>query len=96
MSDDDHRPRGDPFGDMRHTIDRLESRIDMGDQITKAEITRLREDVQEIEERFDLYVTIARYSPVEKLVYGLVGLVLTMSFVALMSTVLASTGPVTP
>lgn len=91
MSDDTERERrSDPFGDMRRTIDRLESRIDMGDQITKNEIARLRDDVQEIEDRFDLYVTIARYSPVEKLVYGLVGLILTMAVVALMSVVFTS------
>lgn len=92
MDQDNKKAASDPFGDMRENITKLESRIDMHDQLNKINIDNLRKDVDEIEDRFDLYVTLTRYSPVEKLVYGMVGLILTLALVALMSTVLVN-GP---
>lgn len=100
MSDSSNQHRNDDLARLSARMQRIEDRLGDKDEIADLKLSsvhdkidKLREDMQEIEERFDLYVTVARYSPVEKLVYGMVGLVLALAVTALMSTVINSSPP---
>ena len=77
----------DPLTDLARRIDRLESKVDLADQSIRSDIAGMRADVQRLREDLSGFVPLIRYMPVEKVVYGLVGLVLIAVTTAVVSLV---------
>jgi hypothetical protein len=71
----------DPLNDLERRVDALSARIDLSDQAVKSCIDGIREDIKELRESHSTFVTIARFTPLERLfwasitalVVGLVG-----------------------
>jgi len=63
----------DPIRDLERRLDRLEAKVDLSDQAIKSEIDGMRDDVTRIG---TAYTPLLRFAPVEKIVYGLVAIVL--------------------
>lgn len=66
-----------------------ENSLDTKIEVALEQLTRVREDIKSLENKIDNnYVTKTEFEPVQKLVYGLVGLVLTTVFGALVLLVI--------
>jgi hypothetical protein len=66
----------DPIRDLERRLDRLESKVDLADQSIRGDIRAMRSDIERIKADTLGFVPLIRYMPVERVVYGLVGLVL--------------------
>lgn len=70
----------DALRDIELRLERLSARLDLTDQGVRSEIQGIRSDLKRLEERDREHVPLVRYQPVEKIVFGVVALILT-SFV---------------
>lgn len=77
----------DPIRDLERRLDRLESKVDLGDQAIRGDIRAMRADIERIKADTLGFVPLIRYMPVERVVYGLVGLVLVAVTTAVVSLV---------
>jgi len=85
----------DPLDEIRQlqrTIDRLESLVDGGDRLVRAEIDSLRIELGYLKAALAEKVTVSRYVVVERIVFGLVGLTLVTVFGALLALVIQNGG----
>jgi len=77
----------DPVRDLERRIDRLESKVNLADQGIRADIAAIRADIERIKEAHEGFVPLIRYMPVERVVFGLVALVLIAVTTAIVSLV---------
>ena len=70
----------DAIRDIELRLERLSARLDLSDQAVRAEIQGIRSDLRRLEEQNREHVPLTRFAPVEKIVFGVVGLIL-VSFV---------------
>lgn len=88
----------DVLRDIEIRLERLSARLDLTDQGVRGEIQGIRADlrrlehdaeeaVQRLEERDREHVPLVRYLPVEKIVFGVVALILTSFVGALIALV---------
>jgi hypothetical protein len=73
--------------DMERRIDNLEHKVDMTDLTVRNELTNLKDDIKELRNSDTGFITQERYAPVERLVYGFVGLVLVAVLMAIIALV---------
>lgn len=66
----------DALRDIELRLERLAARIDLTDQAVRSEIQGIRADLKRLEEKDREQVPMVRYQPVEKIVFGVVGLIL--------------------
>lgn len=66
----------DALRDIELRLERLAARIDLTDQAVRSEIQGIRADLKRLEEKDREQVPMVRYAPVEKIVFGVVGLIL--------------------
>jgi hypothetical protein len=60
----------DPLRDLERRIDALESKVDMSDQAIRADIDAIRGDVERLREANETFVTLARFTPLERLFWA--------------------------
>jgi hypothetical protein len=72
---------------MERRIDNLEHKVDMTDLTVRNELTNLKDDIKELRNSDTGFITQERYAPVERLVYGFVGLVLVAVLMAIIALV---------
>jgi hypothetical protein len=77
----------DPVRDLERRIDRLESKVDLADQGIRADLEAIRADIERIKDAHEGFVPLIRYMPVERVVFGLVALVLIAVTTAIVSLV---------
>lgn len=78
------------LADLARKVTDLEHRFDLADQAVADDFREIRGDIARLKELAPSYVTSERYRPVERLVYGFVGLVLTAVILALLAIVVRS------
>ena len=78
----------DPLRDLERRLDRLEGRVDLANQAVKAEIEGMRHDIRRLESADGDHVTLVRYLTVERVVFGMVGLILVGFATAIIALVL--------
>ena len=79
----------DPLRDLERRVDHLESKVDLGDAAIRAEIEAMRADIARLKLDEAGWVPILRFTPIERIVYGLVSAVLVTVILGLLSTVIA-------
>lgn len=80
----------DPLRDLERRLDRLEAKVDLADQGIRSDIVAMRGDLQLLKEQHSGFVPLIRYMPVERIVFGLVALVLIAVTTAIVSLVVRS------
>ena len=78
--------------ELERTITRLESMVDTGDQLIKAEIRTMKAELAALKDDLTERVHVTRYVIVERIVFGLVALTLTSVFAAVIALVVGSGG----
>ena len=76
--------------EIEQTVTRLEGAISSGDQLAQAEMKLLKSELELLQKEVDEKVDISRYIIVERVVFGLVTLVLSSVIIALISIVVQS------
>ena len=76
----------EPIEDIRARLTTIETLFAVGNERVKGELDAIRGDLARVEDRM---VTMERFSPVEKIVYGLVGVTLLAVLTALLARVVA-------
>ena len=76
----------EPIEDIRARLTTIETLFAVGNERVKGELDAIRGDLTRVEDRM---VTMERFSPVEKIVYGLVGVTLLAVLTALLARVVA-------
>lgn len=76
-----------PLDDIARRLDRLEAKVDLTDQGIRSDIEAMRVDVRRLREEHIGFVPLIRYMPVERVVYGLVSLILIAVVTAVVSLV---------
>ena len=76
----------EPIEDIRARLTTIETLVAVGNERVKGELDAIRGDLARVEDRM---VTMERFSPVEKIVYGLVGVTLLAVLTALLARVVA-------
>jgi hypothetical protein len=77
---------------IQREVDRLEAKVSTHITLSDADFSRLKEDVAELKGIALTHVTIDRYRPVERVVYGLIGLVLIAVVTSLVALVVRNPG----
>ena len=80
----------DPITDLELRLQRLEAKVDLTDQEIRSNIEGMKEDLARLE---GTYVPMLRYLPVERLVYGVVTLLLTSVIVAVVAIAFGGDAP---
>ena len=62
----------DPLRDLERRVDSLSARLDMTDQNVKNELDGMREDIGRLREATEGFVTLARFTPLERLFWAAV------------------------
>lgn len=76
--------------ELERTITRLEGLLSSGDERIKFEIETLKNELAKLEAELGEKVHVSRYVVVEKIVFGVVGLIVMTVFAALVSLVVQS------
>ena len=76
----------DPLRDLERRLDRLAAKIDLDNQSVRSEIEGMRDDIKRLEAQDGTHVPLVRYLTVERVVFGMVGLIL-IGFVTAMIAV---------
>lgn len=76
--------------ELEQTITRLSGLVASGDDQIKIEISNLQKEVDGLKEDLNEKVHVSRYVIVEKIVFGVVGLIVMTVFAALVSLVVQS------
>lgn len=77
----------DPLRDLERRVDALAAKVDLADQGIRADIEAIKKDLGMLRNESTGYVPLIRYMPVERVVFGLVGLVLVAVTTAVISLV---------
>ena len=64
------------INDLKRELQELRSMVDLKDAKVHAKIDSIAKEVEHLQSRMKQYITIERYSPVEKIVVSGVGLIL--------------------
>ena len=78
--------------DLETRVNTLSSDVNLQSVNTKSELDAIKVSLQGLKDLTPTYVTVTRYAPVEKLVFGFVGLVLVGVVTALVSLVVRAPG----
>ena len=76
--------------ELERTITRLEGLLASGDERIKFELETLKNELSKLEAELGEKVHVSRYVVVEKIVFGVVGLIVMTVFAALVSLVVQS------
>ena len=76
--------------ELERTITRLEGLLSAGDEKIKYELETLKNELSKLELELSEKVHVSRYVIVEKIVFGVVGLIVMTVFAALVSLVVQS------
>ena len=60
----------DPLNDLERRIDALAAKVDMSDQAIRSDIDAIRGDVERLREAHEGFVTLARFTPLERLFWA--------------------------
>ncbi len=60
----------DPLRDLERRVDALAAKVDLNDQAVKSCIDGMREDIEQLREAHSGFVTIARFTPLERLFWA--------------------------
>ena len=60
----------DPLRDLERRVDALSARLDLTDQNVKNELDGMREDIERLREAHEGFVTLARFTPLERLFWA--------------------------
>lgn len=85
-------PLNNPYMEISRELDKLAHKVELQGININYEISAIKENVDELEDREKLYITRERYAPVEKLVYGFVGLVLIAVIMAIIGLIVRTPG----
>ena len=66
----------EPLEDIRRRLDDIERKVAVGDVRLEGDLAAIRKDLAAIDARLGRSVSMDRYNPVERLVYGLVAVAL--------------------
>ena len=77
----------DPLRDLERRVDALLAKVELADQGIRADIEAIKKDVETLRREAEFFVPLIRYMPVERIVFGLVGLVLVAVTTAVISLV---------
>ncbi len=77
----------DPLYDLERRLERLASRVDLSNQAIRSEVDGMRDDIKRMEAEVVARVPLYRYLTVEKIVFGMVGLVLAAFMTAMLAVV---------
>lgn len=86
---------GDPerlIYDIQREVDRLESRVASHIELSDSDFEYIKEDLKELKQTALTHVSIDRYRPVERVVYGLIALVMIAVVTALVALVIQPGG----
>lgn len=78
--------------EVEQVITRLEGLVDTGDSLIKQEIQTLRSELRKLESELEEKVHVSRYVIVEKIVFGVVGLIVMTVFAAILNIVVSNGG----
>lgn len=78
--------------ELEQTVTRLEGLVNTGDTLIEREIENLKNEIKQLKEELAEKVHVSRYVLVEKIVFGLVGLIVVSVMAALVSLVVQSGG----
>lgn len=76
------------LADLKSEMQREMQRLGFRSALIEQKIETISEDIRELTLRGDDYVSVTRYTPVERVVFGMVGLALVSLFGALIALVL--------
>lgn len=62
----------DPLRDLERRVDALSAHLDMTDQNVKSELDGMRKDIERLREAHEGFVTLARFTPLERLFWAAV------------------------
>lgn len=77
----------DPLRDLERRVDALLAKVELADQAIRADVEAIKKDVETLRREAESFVPLIRYMPVERIVFGLVGLVLVAVTTAVISLV---------
>lgn len=77
----------DPLRDLERRVDALLAKVELADQGIRADVEAIKKDVAQLRRESEFFVPLIRYMPVERIVFGLVGLVLVAVTTAVISLV---------
>jgi hypothetical protein len=62
----------DPLRDLERRVDALAARVDLNDQAVRSHIDGIRDDIEQLREAHAGFVTLARFTPLERLFWAAV------------------------
>jgi len=94
VTDEEPRPGDIPsiLRTVERDLDRLEVKVEYGLAIHASDIAQVREEVKALAEARTSLVSIERYRPVERVVFGFIGLVLIAVVTSLVALVVRAPG----
>lgn len=85
-------PLNNPYMEIARELDELAHKVELQGININNDIANIKDDVDELEKRERNYITRERYAPVERLVYGFVGLVLIAVIMAIIGLIVRTPG----